>query len=179
MNQSSYCLLKHAGVLTKVRFPRLTLPLAAVSGAAADFAAAMVLLPVLMVCYRVTPRVSLLALPLVAAHLIALATAIGIWLSILNVRLRDTANALPFVTQLWFFLSPIAYTSEMLPSQWVWAAGLNPMEGILEAFRWCVFGSASPMLMSWLVLSAFTTSVLLISGAIVFLAEEETLVDII
>ncbi len=179
MNQSSYCLLKHTSVMTKVRFPRLVLPLAAVWGAAADFAAALILLPALMICYRIPPRVSLLALLIFSAHLIALATAIGIWLSLLNARLRDTANALPFVTQLWFFLSPIAYTSEMLPAKWRLVAGLNPMQGILEGFRWSVFGSASPMLTTWLAISALITAGLLISGTLVFLAGEETLTDVI
>jgi lipopolysaccharide transport system permease protein len=179
MNQSSHCLLKHTAVMTKVRFPRLVLPLAAVMGAAADFAAALVLIPILMVYYRIPPRFSLLALLLFSAHLIALATAIGIWLSMLNARLRDTANALPFVTQLWFFLSPIAYTSEMLPAKWQFAAGFNPMLGILEGFRWSVFGSASPMLTTWLSLSGLITVGLLVSGIIAFLAGEETLTDVI
>lgn len=179
MNQSSHCLLKHTAVITKVRFPRLALPLAAVIGAAADFAAALALVPVLMIYYRVPPRITLLALPFLALHLIALATAIGIWLSMLNARLRDTANALPFVTQLWFFLSPIAYTSEMLPVKWQFAAGLNPMEGLLEGFRWSVFGSASPMFGVWLGISALITAALLISGVIAFLAGEETLTDVI
>jgi lipopolysaccharide transport system permease protein len=179
MNQSSYCLLKHTSVMTKVRFPRLVLPLAAVLGAAADFGAALILLPVLMIYYRIPPHVSLLALLVFSAHLIALTAAIGIWLSMLNARLRDTANALPFVTQLWFFLSPIAYTSEMLPAKWRFAAGFNPMEGVLEGFRWSVFGSASPMLMPWLGLSGLITVGLLVSGIITFLAGEETLTDVI
>ena len=179
MNQSSHCLLKHTAVMTKVRFPRLVLPLAAVFGAAADFVAALALVPMLMVYYHTPPRVSLLALPIFAAQLVMLATAIGIWLSLLNARLRDTANALPFVTQLWFFLSPIAYTSEMLPAKWRFVAGLNPMEGILEGFRWSVFGSASPMLGVWLGLSGLITVGLLISGIIAFLAGEETLTDVI
>lgn len=179
MNQSSHCLLKHTSVMTKVRFPRLALPLAAVIGAAADFAAALALLPMLMIYYRIPPRITLLALPVFAAQLIALATAIGIWLSMLNARLRDTANALPFITQLWFFLSPIAYTSELLPAKWQFAAGLNPMEGVLEGFRWSVFGSASPMLKTWLGLSGLITAGLLITGVIVFLAGEETLTDVI
>ena len=179
MNQSSNCLLKHTAVMIKVRFPRLALPLAAVMGAAADFAAALVLLPILMIYYRIPPHVTLLALPIFAGYLIVLAIAIGIWLSLLNARLRDTANALPFVTQLWFFLSPIAYVSEMLPVKWRLLAGLNPMEGILEGFRWCVFGSASPMLGRWLVLSGVMTAGLLVTGVVAFLAGEETLTDVI
>ncbi|HEY3840388.1 MAG TPA: ABC transporter permease [Bryobacteraceae bacterium] len=179
MNQSSHCLLKHTSVMTKVRFPRLALPLAAVIGAAADFVAALALVPLLMIYYHVPPRVTLLALPIFALHLVTLATAIGIWLSLLNARLRDTANALPFITQLWFFLSPIVYTSEMLPAKWRLAAGLNPVEGILEGFRWSIFDSASPMLPAWLGLSGLITAGLLLSGIIAFLAGEETLTDVI
>ena len=179
MNQSSYCLLKHTGVMSKVRFPRLVLPLAAVIGAAADFAAALIVIPALMIYYRVPPGLTLMALPVLVLHLIALATAIGIWLSLLNVHLRDTANALPFITQLWFFLSPIAYTSEMLPAKWQFAAGFNPMEGVLEGFRWSVFGSASPMFGVWVGMSWLITAALLISGILVFLVGEETLIDVI
>jgi lipopolysaccharide transport system permease protein len=179
LNQSSHCLLKHISVITKVRFPRLVLPLAAVFGASADFLASLTLLPILMLYYRIPPRWTLLALPFFAGHLIVLATAMGIWLAFLNVRFRDTANALPFITQLWFFMSPIAYTSEMLPAKWRFIAGFNPMEGILEGFRWTLFGTASPMLGTWLALSWLFTLCFLVSGILVFLGGEETLTDVL
>lgn len=179
LNQSSHCLLKHTSVITKVYFPRLVLPLAAMLAAAADFLAGLALLPILMMYYHLAPRATLLALPIFSAQLIVLGLAMGIWLAFLNTRFRDTANALPFVTQLWFFMSPIAYTSEMLPAKWRIVAGVNPMEGILEGFRWCVFGTASPLLKTWLALSGVITLVLLVSGILVFLRAEEELTDFI
>ena len=179
LNQTSLCLLKYAPVLTKVNFPRLVLPLSAVAGASADFAAALILLPILMLYYRVPPHWTLLALPLFAVHLIALAAAMGIWLGFLNARFRDIANALPFFTQLWFFISPIAYTSEMLPVKWRFAAGFNPMQGVLEGFRWSLFGTASPMLSTWLAISWLVTLGLLVTGVLIFLSREETLTDVI
>ncbi len=177
--QSAHCLLKHTSVITKVHFPKLVLPIAAVMAGSVDLVAGLALLPFFMLYYRIVPHLTILALPLFAVHAILLAAGVGIWLAFLNVRFRDTANALPFITQLWFFSTPIAYISEMLPPHWRFAAGFNPVMGILEGFRWSIFGSASPMLGTWVTVSWIITGVLLISGVVVFLSAEEDLADLI
>jgi len=177
LTQASHSLPKHMGVINKVYFPRLILPLSAVMGAAADFAVGMALPPALMIYYGIAPGSTLLALPIFVAQAVALAAAAGIWLACLNARFRDTANSLPFVTQLWFFLTPIAYATDIIPPQWQLLAGLNPMLGILEGFRWALVGVASPWLGTWIAMSWLVILALLGSGMLVFLRSEESLAD--
>lgn len=179
MTQSSNCILNHSGVIGKVQFPRMVLPLAAVLGATVDFLLGLILVPALMICYGVRAHLTILALPLFTFHLAVFAAALGIWFAYLNARFRDTSNALPFITQLWFFLSPIVYTTNMVPERWQFVLGLNPMVGILEGFRWTFFGSANPLLTVWVMKSWLITCVLLVTGIGVFLANEESLADII
>lgn len=179
LTQSSHCLPKHAGIIFKVHFPRLILPLSSVLGAAADFAVGMALPPLMMLYYGIAPGWSLLALPVFLLQVFVLAAAAGIWLAWLNARYRDTANSLPFVTQLWFFLTPIAYTADLIPPGWRWAAGLNPMLGILEGFRWSLFGSAHPWLGAWVLMSWAMILLLLLSGTFIFLHSEDALADIL
>lgn len=174
---SSSSLLSFYGILQKVYFPRLVLPLAAVLAATADLAAAIPLVPLMMLYFGVVPGIRLLALPALVLLTVLLAAGGGIWLAMLNTRYRDTANALPFVTQLLFFLSPIAYPASRIPEPWRVAAGLNPMTGIIEGYRWSLFGEASPGLEVWLALSTFITAVLLVTGVNYFLGHEETLSD--
>jgi lipopolysaccharide transport system permease protein len=179
LTQSSHCLPRHASIINKVYFPRLIFPLSAVMGAAADFAVGMALPPALMIYYGVPPGASLLALPLFIVQVVALAAAAGIWLAWLNAHFRDTANSLPFLTQLWFFLTPIAYTADIVPPQWQLITGLNPMVGILEGFRWALFGSASPLLTAQVAMSWLVILTLLSSGILVFLRGEESLADVL
>ncbi len=177
--ESSRSLLKYALVINKVYFPRLILPISAVLAGLADFVAGLTLVPLLMIYYGYPPRLSILWLPLFILHVLALATAMGIWLAHVNTRFRDAANALPFVTQLWFFMTPIIYRTDMLPQRWLWGAGLNPMVGILEGFRWALFGSASPMLVSWVATSWLITLLLLGTGVLLFLGDEERLAELL
>ena len=175
----SHSILKYSSVVNKVHFPRLVLPLATLAAAAADFVVALPLIPLLMLYYGIFPRPSMLFVPLVVLHLALFTAAVGIWMATLNTRFRDTANALPFLTQLWFFLTPIAYHADLIPSRWQWLAGLNPMLGILEAFRWTLFGIAHPMLGIWVACSLAITAILLVSGVFVFLRQEETLAEVL
>jgi len=179
ITQSSNCVLNHSGVIGKVQFPRLVLPLAAVLGATIDFLLGLILVPLLMICYGIRAHLTILALPLFTLHLTVFAAALGVWFAYLNARFRDTSNALPFITQLWFFLSPIVYTTNMVPHRWRFVLGLNPMVGILEGFRWTFFASADAQLFVWVAKSWLVTCVLLLSGIVVFLANEERLADII
>ena len=179
ITQSSHCLPNNAALINKVHFPRLILPLAAVLGAAADFAVSLVLPPLLMIYYGVAPQLTCVLLPLFGLQAIMLALALGIWFAHLNARFRDTANALPFVMQLWFFLTPIAYTADIIPVRWQLLAGVNPMLGILEGFRWALLGLPHPMLGAWVAMSWLATLALLASGLLVFLRGEESLVDIL
>lgn len=179
LNQCSNCVLSSAQIITKVHFPRLVLPLAAVMAAFADFLIALPLIPVLMIFYGVFPQATILWLPFFVLHLLLLAAAFGIWFSILNTRFRDTANALPFLTQLWFFLSPIAYPASSIPEQWRFVASINPMLGLLEGFRWTLFGGNQPDLFLWVGESLAITMLLLLTGIPIFFASEAEFVELL
>jgi lipopolysaccharide transport system permease protein len=180
MTLGSNSLLSYYGVICKVYFPRLVLPLAAVLVASTDLLVALPLIPALMIYLGAGPGPGVLLLPGIVLLLVLLAAGLAIWLAILNIQFRDVANALPFLTQLWFFLSPIAYNAELIPADWRMAAGLNPMVGILEGFRWALFGTAAnPQLGWWIGCSAAISIALLASGVWVFLRNEETLADLL
>jgi lipopolysaccharide transport system permease protein len=153
--------------------------LATVAAAFADFLIALPLIPVLMVFYGVFPQSTILWLPFFVLHLLLLAAAFGIWFSILNTRFRDTANALPFLTQLWFFLSPIAYPARSIPAKWKFVAGLNPMLGLLEGFRWTLFGGNQPYLFLWVAGSLAITTLLLATGIPFFFASEAEFAELL
>ena len=134
-------LVGNANLITKVYFPRLIIPTAAVLSGLLDFAIASVLLAGLLLYYGLPVTVRyLMFLPLVAL-VTALALGFGIWLSALNVRYRDVRYALSFLVQIWMFVSPIIYPSSVVPEEWRWLMVLNPMTGIVEGFRASLFGN--------------------------------------
>jgi lipopolysaccharide transport system permease protein len=178
LTQSSYSVLNYYSLIQKVCFPRLALPLAAVLSATADFVVGFPLVPILMVNYGFPVRRTVLLLPLFTLEIILLAAGLGIFLAAVNTRFRDAANALPLVMQLWFFLTPIIFSSDMIPAKWQLIAGLNPMLGILEGFRWCLFGTAQPMLGYWIAFSWFITIAMLLIGLLTFLRGEEMLAEL-
>lgn len=137
-------LIGNSNLITKVYFPRLIIPSAAVGSGLLDFAIASVLLIGLLVYYnfQVTPAY-LMLLPLIVLSTL-LALGVGIWFSALNVRYRDVRYALPFLIQIWLFVSPIIYPASLVPEEWRWAMILNPVTGIVEAFRASLFGRPFP-----------------------------------
>lgn len=131
----SSSLVGNAGLLTKVYFPRVHIPAAAVLGGLLDFALGSLLLIVIMAYYGMVPSPGLLLWPLLALPMVMLAMGMSMWLAALNVRYRDIKYVVPFVVQLWMFLTPIIYPLSMVPEQYrLWLA-LNPMTGLIEAFR--------------------------------------------
>ena len=138
LTESSNSLVANERLISKVYFPRLLVPLAAVVGGLADFGVAFLLLLAVMVFYGVTPGIAVLALPLLVLFAIATAFAVGLWLSALNVQYRDVRYTLVFATQLWMFATPVAYSASLVPEGWRALYGLNPMVGVVEGFRWAL-----------------------------------------
>jgi len=133
-------LVGNANLITKVYFPRLIIPSAAVLAGLLDFAIASVLLIGLLIYYDIGVTIRyLMLLPLVVLATV-LALGFGIWLSALNVRYRDVRYALSFMVQIWLFLSPVIYPSSVVPEEWRWLMVMNPMTGIIEGFRASLFG---------------------------------------
>jgi len=176
--QSANSLVGSQNLITKVYFPRLAIPIATVLAGLIDFALAFLVLLGMMLFYGIVPGPQVAALPLLL--LLALVTALGagLWLSALNVQFRDVRYVVPFLTQLWLFITPIAYPSSLLGEPWRTVYGLNPMAGVVEGFRWALLGTAEPpgTLLAASVLAALA---LLVSGAFYFRRMEKTFADIV
>ena len=176
LGEAGNSLVANQNLITKVYFPRVVIPLAATMGGLLDFVIAFGVLLVMMLFYRITPTGAVWMLPLFV--LLALITALGagLWLSALNVEYRDVRYTIPFLTQFWMFLTPIAYPSSMVPEQWRALYGINPMVGVVEGFRWALLGKGSPpgVLMGVSVLAAL---LLLVSGLYYFRRMERTFAD--
>jgi lipopolysaccharide transport system permease protein len=175
---SSESLVGNANLLSKVYFPRLIIPLSSVLPALVDFAIAFVLLLGMMVYYAITPTWNIVWLPFFI--LLALITALGagLWLTALNIQYRDVRYAVPFLTQFWLFLTPVAYPSSLVPEAWRALYSLNPMAGVVEGFRWAILGTSSapgPMT----AISAAAAVFLLISGAFYFRRTEKIFADVV
>ena len=116
----------------------------AVAAAFVDFAIAFVVLLGMMLYYGIVPGFNLVWLPLFLLLTLVCSLGIGLWLSALNLKYRDVRYVVPFLTQLWLFVTPIAYPSSMLPARWQLVYGLNPMSGVIEGFRWALLGTEAP-----------------------------------
>lgn len=178
LNQGANSLVGNAGLVKKVYFPRLDIPIAKGISALLDFGLAFALLIGMALYYGAHPTLRILTVPLFL--LLAIITALGstFWLSALNVRMRDVEQTLPFLTQIWLYGTPIAYPSSLLPEPWRTVFGINPMVSVVEGFRWAVLGAKTtpgPML----VISSVVAIALLVSGAFWFRRLERTFADIL
>jgi lipopolysaccharide transport system permease protein len=178
LNTASRSLTANQNMVTKIYFPRLVLPLASVLGGVVDFAIAFVILVGMLIYYRVTPTLAVWTLPLFL--LLALITALGtaLWLSAINVQYRDVNYVLPFLTQFWLFLTPVAYSAKVISEKWQVVYSLNPMAGVVNGFRWAVLGTdTGPGFTMWI--SVAIALVVLISGLFYFRSMERTFADTI
>ena len=179
LNQASRSLTSNHNMITKVYFPRLILPVASVLAGLVDFAIAFVILIGLMFYYKVTPGWNVLwALP--AFILLAIVTALGValWLSAINVRYRDVNYALPFLTQFWFFITPVVYSASVISKRWQLVYSLNPMAGVVNGFRWALLSVGNgPDAALWI--SVGISVLILVSGLFYFRNMERSFADTI
>jgi lipopolysaccharide transport system permease protein len=165
-------------LITKVYFPRLVIPLSAILSGLVDFVFGFVVLLGLIAYYGVVPTNSLWTFPAFIAMAMAAAVGVGLWLAALNVEYRDVRYTMPFITQLWFFLTPIAYPSSLVPEKWRTLYDLNPMVGAVEGFRWALLAkNEAPG--SQLVVSLVIMLALLVSGLYYFRRMEKNFADVI
>ena len=167
----------NAGVISKVYFPRLIVPLAAVASTVVDFVVSLALLAGLMTWYGVAPSTNVIFLPLFAAIALLTALSAGLWTAALNVKYRDVRYLLPYVLQLWLFLSPVAYSVSLVPAKYQWLYSLNPLTGVIQGFRWALFGGADPW--GLLIGSTLAATLLLIGGLFYFRRAEDEFSDFI
>lgn len=169
--------VSNAGVISKVYFPRLIVPLAAVASTIVDFAVSLALLAGLMIWYGVAPSGNAIFLPVFVATALVTALAAGLWTAALNVKYRDVRYLLPYALQLWLFLSPVAYSVSLVPAQYQWLYSLNPLAGVIQGFRWALFGGPEPWRL--LVGSSVAATVLLVAGLYYFRRAEDEFSDFI
>lgn len=175
---SANSLVGNAGLLTKVYFPRLIMPLSAALATLVDFAVSAAILAVMMAYYGVAPTAALFALPVFLALGLAAALGVGLWFAALNVKYRDVQYVLPFVMQLWLFASPVAYSASMIRSPLGQALyALNPMAGAIQGARWALVGAPIAPALVWP--SAVVAAALLVSGLFFFKRMEDTFADVI
>jgi lipopolysaccharide transport system permease protein len=178
LNQSSASLVADQNLIKKIYFPRLIIPISSVMAGLLDFIIAFGVLLVLMFAFGIplTPR--LLAVPLMVLLALATAMAVGLWLSALNVKYRDVRYTLPFLTQVWLFATPIAYSSTLIPERWQLLYSLNPMTGVVEGFRWALLGKESAV-GGMILVSTIMVVLLLVGGLIYFKRMEDEFADIV
>jgi len=177
VTNSGNSLVGNANLITKVYFPRIIVPAAAVCAGLVDLAIAFLILIALMIYYSVALSWGLLLLPFFIALVTLLAIGAGLWLSALNVKYRDIRYALPFLIQLWMFASPVIYPSSIVPDKWRWALWLNPLTGIIEGFRAALFNRKLDV--AAIAVAAALTFALLLCAAYAFRRTEDSFADII
>jgi lipopolysaccharide transport system permease protein len=178
LTESGNSLVASQNLITKVYFPRLIVPLAAVLGGLVDFAIGFVVLLGLMWVYGIGATASIIVLPLFLVLALLTALAAGLWLAALNVKYRDVRHTLPFLTQFWLFATPVAYSSRLVPVQWRALLGLNPMAGVVEGFRWALLGT-TPESVDLLLISVVVVLLLLAGGLVHFRRTEATFADVV
>jgi lipopolysaccharide transport system permease protein len=174
---ASNSLVAEEAIITKVYFPRLLLPFAAVASFVLDFGLALAVLGVLMLTFGVAPEISVLAIVPLTILILITALGVGTFLAAVNVRYRDVKHAVPFLIQAWLFASPVIYTSGLIPERWRTLYALNPITGAVEGFRWALLGGDRPSTL--IVVSAAASLVLLIAALLYFRRAERTFADVI
>jgi lipopolysaccharide transport system permease protein len=177
LTESSASLVNSKQLITKVFFPRLIIPVAAVLAGLVDFAVASSILIVLMLYHHVVPTIGILVLPLLVAFTVFTALSVGLVLSALNVQYRDVRYTIPFLVQVWMFATPIVYPSSLVPEKWRFLYGLNPMAGVVEGFRWALFGTSGAS--GLILVSVLSVVVLFLLGVVYFRKTERHFADLV
>lgn len=179
VSESGNSLVSNTSLISKIYFPRMAIPASTIGTSLVDFCISGVLLAALMAWYRFVPGTRILALPLLLAIALGGTLGVGLWLSALTVRYRDFRHVIPFVSQLGMYLSPVGFTSDVVPARWRLLYSLNPMVGVIDGFRWAILGDSSTLYVPGFLLSTTVGIVLLVTGVRYFRATERTFADVI
>jgi lipopolysaccharide transport system permease protein len=178
ISRSAASLVGNANLVSKVYFPRMLLPVSMVMAPLVDLALSLVLLFGLLIYAGIPLTLKVLMLPIFIVVAIFTAMGVGLIVSAANVKYRDVGHAIPFVIQIWMFVSPIVYPVSLVPEQWRWLYGLNPMVGVIEGFRWALLGRTAPDLIV-LVESCLILFLVFIAGLAYFRKMERQFADVI
>ena len=172
-------LIGSANLISKVYFPRMIIPMATIVTALIDFLISLVILIAVMLWYRFAPGWQLLLLPGFLALAVLASLGPGLWISSLNVKYRDFRYVIPFILQIGLYISPVGFSSGIVPEQWRLLYSLNPMVGVIDGFRWCILGGESPLYGPGFVLSLVAVIAFLWLGITHFRSTEKTFADLI
>jgi lipopolysaccharide transport system permease protein len=179
LSECSNSLISNANLISKVYFPRLIVPTSAVIVSFVDFMISGMILLGLMAWYNYIPTWRILTLPLFIGIAFAASTGVGLWLAALNVEYRDFRYVVPFIVQFGLYISPVGFTSNIVPEQWRLLYSLNPMVGVIDGFRWAILGGESKLYWSGFLVSVGLVVFLLVSGIWYFRKMERTFADVI
>ena len=179
LSESGNSLVDNAGMLTKVYFPRIVVPASSIIVSLVDFIISLAILGTLVLWYGVLPGWRIFTLPLF--FMMAAVTSFGfsLWLAALNVRYRDFRYVIPFIVQLGLYISPVGFSSSVVPAKWRLVYSINPMVGVIDGFRWAIIGSESGIYWPGFLLSGCLAVLVLVSGFRYFRRTERVLADII
>jgi lipopolysaccharide transport system permease protein len=179
LSESSNSLISNANLIGKIYFPRLIIPAATLVTAFIDFIISFVLLIGMMLYYQFTPGWQMLLLPCFIILALLASLGPGLWITALNVKYRDFRYIIPFVVQFGLYVSPVGFSSKVVPDQWRLLYNLNPMVGVIDGFRWCILGGNSPIYMPGFLLSLAIITFFLYLGVTRFRRMEKTFADLI
>lgn len=179
LSESSSSLVSNANLLTKVYFPRLLVPVSAVAVALVDLVIGMALLVLLMLWFGYTPNVRVLALPAFIFLALSAALGLGLWFAALNVKYRDFQFIVPFLLQVGLYVSPIGFSSNLIPERWRLVYAVNPMVSVIDGFRWALLGDTFALRMDSMLISVAVTGAMLCGGLWFFRRTERAFADVI
>ncbi len=177
--ESSNSLISNINMVSKIYFPRLILPVSKVLVSLVDFLISFVLLIILMIWFNQLPDWRIVIVPLLLMVTVLFALGLGLWFSALNVRYRDFRFIIPFVVQLGLYISPVGFSSSIVPAQWRLLYSVNPMVGVIDGFRWALLKGQTQLYLPGLLLSLLLVAVIFASGLIYFRKVERTFADVI
>lgn len=179
MSSSSESFLRASTMISKIYFPRIILPTSSVLVSAVDFGISFVLLCILMLVYRFAPSPMIFLLPVFFIPATTTALGIGYFFSAVGVRYRDFRHIMPFLVQFGLYVSPVGFSSSVIPDKWRLLYSLNPMVGVIDGFRWCIQGTASSLYLPGFVISLVTSTLVFWYGLKYFRKTERTFADYI
>jgi lipopolysaccharide transport system permease protein len=179
LSESSNSLVTNANLISKIYFPRLIVPAGSVITSFVDFLITLAMMGVLMMWYQFWPDWRIFALPVLIALAFGAAMGVGLWLCALTVKYRDFRHVVPFVVQFGLYVSPVGFSSSIVPEKWRLLYCLNPMVGVIDGFRWALLRGQSPLDWSVVLLSCGLVVLLLLSGLWYFRKTERTFADVI
>jgi lipopolysaccharide transport system permease protein len=179
LSESSNSLITNSNLLSKIYFPRLILPTSSVIVGIVDFLISFVILIGLMVWFHFIPQWRILALPFFLALALVTSLGFGLWLAALNVKYRDFRYIVPFIVQFGLYISPVGFSSTIVPEKWRLLYSINPMVGVIDGFRWAILGQSIKLYWPGFILSLVLTIVIFLSGLRYFRHTERVFADVI